>query len=486
MFKYYSLSLFTVACMLIAGCNSSEVAGTNAVAQEDTQETAAPNIILFVADDLGWSDVSYQGSEIQTPELDRLAAGGARFDRFYAQPLCSPTRGAIMTGRSPVRTGVLKPFEPWYEEGLPLNEKILPQYFKEEGYDTYAIGKWHLGPNHVSYHPQNRGFDYFYGSVNGFFNHYTHAVWRGVDWQRNGETVIEEGYSTELIADDVIRIIQSQDENTPLLLYVAMQAPHTPHQAPEAAIAEYAHIEDETRRVFAAMVSEMDRQIARVMTALDDSSMADNTLVMFISDNGGNENLGANNGEYRGGKTSPLEGGIHVPALMYWPGQIAAGTEYADLFAVEDILPTFLGVAGVDQEYPLPIDGVNKWPAISQGIEVEDNESILVKWSDAGADYDYAYFKDDWKMVQLMVDGTKQHSLFSILEDPYEQNDLAAEFPEVVTDLVNRFEAIPKGKVAGLGSPPPPTITGLGGPGSIEADFRPLEIPPYTETMRTD
>lgn len=157
-----------------------------------TNSSAATNLVLFVADDLGWGDVGYHDSEIRTPAIDRLAAEGVQLQRFYAHPLCSPTRGALLTGRSPLTTGVLMPFEPWYSTGLPREEKLLPEYLKEAGYQTFAVGKWHLGPNQLAYHPLRRGFDHYYGHLGGFINYNLHTIWRGIDWQRDGKTVFEE------------------------------------------------------------------------------------------------------------------------------------------------------------------------------------------------------------------------------------------------------------------------------------------------------
>ncbi|MGI9262580.1 MAG: sulfatase-like hydrolase/transferase, partial [Woeseiaceae bacterium] len=228
---------------------------------------AVPNLVIFIADDMGWGDVGYHGSEIRTPSIDRLAAEGVALERFYAHPACSPTRGALMTGRSPLQTGVLIPFEPWFSSGLPLKEKLLPEYLKDVGYQTFAVGKWHLGPNRLAYHPTSRGFDHFYGHLGGFINYVQHTYWRGVDWQRNGKTVVEDGYSTNLIADEAISLIKSRDKDEPLFLYVAFNAPHSPLQAPLSAVAEYADISDLNRRTYAAMVSEMDRGIGRVLSA---------------------------------------------------------------------------------------------------------------------------------------------------------------------------------------------------------------------------
>ena len=200
--------------------------------------------------------------------FDQLATEGVKFDRFYVHPVCSPTRAALMTGRSPWNTGVLIPFSAWYETGLPLDEKLLPEYFREADYQTFAVGKWHLGPNKKPYYPNNRGFDHFYGHLGGFINHYLHTVWGGVDWQRNGKTVMEEGYAARLITQEATRLIRERDRDRPMLLYVAYSTPHSPLQAPQETIESYASIEDEHRRTYAAMVTEMDNGIGEICAAL--------------------------------------------------------------------------------------------------------------------------------------------------------------------------------------------------------------------------
>ena len=447
---------------------------------------AVTNVVLFVADDLGWNDVGYHGSEIRTPTLDRLAAEGVVLGRFYAHPLCSPTRGALMTGRSPLKTGVLIPFEPWFSTGLPSSEKLLPEYYKEAGYQTFAVGKWHLGPNHVMYHPQNRGFDHYYGHLGGFINHELHTIWRGVDWQRNGTTVHEEGYATDLIADEAVRLIHERDTEAPLFLYVAFNAPHSPLQAPADAIAEYSGIRDLDRRIFAAMVTEMDRGIARVLAALDEEGLSDDTLVMFMSDNGGEENLGADNGPFRDGKGRPWEGGIHVPALMRLPGVLDAGSRYDGIVTVEDVLPTFMAATEVDAEWPQPLDGINLWPALSSGEAVEERAVVLARHNHQ--QYSIAYIDEEWKLVQLPdpATGMLRYSLFRIAEDPYEENDLAAERTDVFERLIGELDALPRAPVVGMDDTPIPTATGLGGPMSLPPDNRPPNRQPYAESARTD
>ncbi len=362
---------------------------------------AAPNIVLFIADDMGWGDVGYHGSEIRTPEIDRLAAGGAKLERFYVQAVCSPTRAALMTGRSPLTTGVAAPFNPWHATGLAVDEKLLPEYLREAGYRTHAVGKWHLGPNEAQYHPLKRGFDSFYGSLHGYMSYDSRMAFGRLDWQRDGETVYEDGYSTSLIGAEAERVIRERDPDRPFFLYVTFNAPHTPLQAPDAAIAEYAHIEDANRRVYAAMVSEMDRAIAGVTSTLDEEQISDNTLVMFFTDNGGVPELGARN--------EPLRGGV----------------------------------------------------------------------------LQHAYFTDEWKLVQgRNAEGQIQNFLFEIMIDPYEQYDLADQYPNVLDRLVAELDAMPKAEPLSINEPPP-AFNAPGAPNSIAPDDRAPGGTPYAESGPT-
>jgi arylsulfatase A-like enzyme len=457
-----------VAFVVLAACGASSHAATN--------------LVLFVADDMGWGDVGYHDSEIRTPNIDRLAAEGIRLERFYVHPLCSPTRGALMTGRSPLTTGLLLPTEPWYSSGLPVGEKLLPEYLKDAGYQTFAVGKWHLGPNQLRYHPQNRGFDHFYGHLGGFINYDLHTIWRGVDWQRNGKTVIEEGYSTHLITDEAVRLIKARDKAAPMFLYVTFNAPHSPLQAPESAIAGYAELDDMNRRIYAAMVTEMDRGIGQVLATLESEGISDDTLILFMSDNGGAETHGAYNGGFRGGKGATFEGGIRVPAVLWWPERLKAESSHDEMLTAEDLLPTLLDALHVSPEWAKPLDGSSQWPMIAEGREAEDRVRILTRHD--REQYLVALFHKEWKLVQTRDLGYGQMGshLYRITEDPYEKNDLADEYPDVVEQLVSKFREIPKAAIVAIDDPPIPTRTGLGGPMSLVPDTRPPNREPYAES----
>ena len=441
---------------------------------------AAPNIVILIADDMGWGDVGYHDSEIRTPQIDRLASAGVKLERFYAHAICSPTRAALLTGRYAVNTGIFAPSNPWYERGLPEDEKLLPAFFRDAGYRTHAVGKWHLGPNEPQYHPMNRGFDTYYGHLHGYLNYDLHTLFGRVDWQRDGETVHEPGYATHLVAAEAVRLIEERDTDSPLLLYVAFSAPHAPLQAPEETIAEYAHIADEHRRVYAAMVTELDRGIARIAAALEAAQIADNTLLVFSSDNGGSLNLGASNGPLRGAKSSPFEGGIRVPAFMYWPGVVQPGAVFEHRMTVTDLLPTLLAVAGAQVDAPKPLDGRNFWPAIADGAPAPGGTALLSHFSRGSMQH--AYFKDEWKLVRPPGgEGGVEYLLFDIVDDPYEQTDLSQAHPELFRQLVAELEAIPKAEPISLNDRTP-DLDAPGGPRATEPDHRPPGGTPYAES----
>ena len=219
--------LFTTgawAALALSGLNAGAAA----------QESPLPNILYIVSDDMGWKDVGFHGSDIKTPNLDNLAETGVEFLQFYAQPMCTPTRAALMTGRYPLRYGMqtaVIPSSGLY--GLATDEWLLPQALKEVGYDTAMVGKWHIGHAEPEFWPRQRGFDQFYGALVGEIDHFERESHGVEDWYRDNEVVEEEGYDTTLFGDEAVRLIEEQDQETPLFLYLAFTAPHTPYQAPQ-------------------------------------------------------------------------------------------------------------------------------------------------------------------------------------------------------------------------------------------------------------
>ncbi|MDA1068467.1 MAG: arylsulfatase [Verrucomicrobia bacterium] len=400
-----------------------------------TAET--PHIVIFLADDLGWKDVGFHGSEIETPHIDKLASEGIQLDRFYVQPICSPTRGALMSGKYPFNLGLqVDVIRPWDVYGLNLEEKILPQFFKQAGYATAIVGKWHLGLSKQAFLPQNRGFDYQYGHYLGMIDYFTHDRLGGIDWHRNGTLVKEEGYTTDLMANEAVRLIKQHNADQPLFLYMPFNAPHTPLQVTETYEKKYAHIKDPSRRTFAGMVDCMDVAIGRVLAALELQGMRDNTLVMFSSDNGGRIRFGADNGKLRGGKKELFEGGIRVPTVIHWPGKLEGGKTVTEVIHVVDVLPTLVGIIG--QAVPA-IDGMDVMP-ILKGAKQTRTEVPLHIAPDRSALLD-----GKWKLVigaEEPVDGVSSDvvHLFDVKADPFEHNDLKDLHPKVVKKMMAIIE----------------------------------------------
>ena len=291
-----------------------------------------PNIIIIITDDLGWGDVSYNGGPINTPNIDKLAHDGLQMNRFYSAPTCSPTRAALFTGINSLKNGIIRPLNnPTAERyGLPLKHKILPEYLKEIGYQTALSGKWHLGMFSDEYLPRNRGFESTYGHLGGGIGYFDHALSGRLDWHRNGEILYEDGYSTTLIADEAIRIIENKNNETPLFLYVAFNAPHTPIQAEEKIINNLSDISDKKERVYAANIITLDREIGKIIDAIESKGILNETIIIFFSDNGPVFDIDpiaatiapdildskGNTLGLKGSKGSAYEGGIRVPAVI--------------------------------------------------------------------------------------------------------------------------------------------------------------------------
>ena len=408
-----------------------------------------PNVVYIMADDLGWKDVGYHGSDIKTPNIDELAATGMRLEQFYAQPMCTPTRAALMTGRYPFRyglqTAVIPASNTLGNYGLATDEYTIAQALGDGGYRTAIVGKWHLGHADRKYWPRQRGFDSQYGPLIGEVDYFTHEVEGVVDWYRDNNVVKEPGYTTTLLGDEAVRLIESNDRKKPLFLYLAFNAPHTPYQAPPEYLDRYAKIADPARRAYAAAISAMDDQIGRVLAALDKSGMRSNTLVVFMSDNGGTQNpmfagtladvsrvtIPCSNGPYRDGKGSLYEGGTRVVALANWPGRVHAGTATGMLHVV-DLYPTVTRLAQVSTKKAKPLDGLDVWATMSEGKPSPRTEIVYnIEPMRAGIR------EDNWKLIWHTMLPPKVE-LYDIDTDPSEKHDLAAGTPAKVAELEQR------------------------------------------------
>jgi arylsulfatase A-like enzyme len=405
-----------------------------------------PHIVLMVADDLGWGDVGYHGGTIATPQIDSLAEQGVRLNQFYVQPVCSPTRAALMTGRYPMRYGLqIGVILAWSERGLPLDERILPEALREAGYATAICGKWHLGHGSPEYLPTRRGFDQQYGHYTGAIGYYTHRLAGGHDWHRNDRPSYDEGYATDLIAEAAVRVIATHDKDEPLFLYVPFNAPHTPHQAPQSYIQRYSHVQPKERRVHAAMVTCMDDAIGRILKGLERHGYApEETLLLFFSDNGGIRQH-ASNGQLRGGKGKLYEGGVRVPAVMAWKGKLASGGVVDQPLHVVDLYPTLLRLAGATTKQAKPLDGKDFWATLVRGAP-SPHEFILHNLTP----FHGAIRMGDWKLIHnghlaagALASVTEERwELFNVRSDPTERRDLSRSQPLVVAALRRSLEAL--------------------------------------------
>lgn len=437
---------FSVRLLLLAMVGLSLVASARA-------EQKRPNFVHIVADDLGWKDVGFNGcTDIKTPVLDKLAAEGAKLAQFYVQPMCTPTRAALMTGRYPFRYGLQTAVIPSVSDyGLDTSEWLLPQALKEAGYKTAIIGKWHLGHADKKYWPRQRGFDYQYGAMIGELDYFTHDEHGVLDWFRNNEPVKEEGYTTTLLGKDAARLIEEHDASIPLYLYLTFNAPHTPYQAPKEYVDRYSNIDDPTRRTYAAMVTCLDDEIGRVVAALDKKKMRDDTLILFHSDNGGTRSamfagvmadmskvkIPCDNGPHRDGKGTLYEGGTRVCALANWPGHIKAGTVDGLIHAV-DIYPTMAALAGTSTSKAKPLDGHNVWDAIAQGNPSPRSEIVYNV-----EPFRAAVRQGDWKLFwRTLLPSAVE--LYNLAEDPSEKNNLAVANPDKVAAMQRRIETLAK------------------------------------------
>lgn len=404
-----------------------------------------PNIIYIIADDLGWHDAGFQGSDIRTPHLDKLAQEGARFAQFYVQPMCTPTRAAFMTGRYPMRYGLQTGVIPAAGSyGIPLDEYLLPQMLGDAGYKTALVGKWHLGHAKPDYWPRQRGFDSFYGALVGEIDHFKHSSHGVKDWYRNNKPIEEEGFDNSLFGDEAVRTVERHHSGSPLFLYLAFTAPHTPFQAPKDYLDRYKHIEDENRRAYAAMISVMDDGIGKVVAALEKRGMRDNTLIVFHSDNGGvrsslfagdskvSGGLPADNEPYRDGKGTLYEGGTRVVALANWPGRIKPGV-VDGMVHVVDMVPTLAKLAGARSGKSKPLDGMDVWAVISENKPSPRDEVVYNVDPLAGA-----VRRGDWKLV-WRASLPQSIELFDLSKDPSEASNLADSNPGKTKELQARI-----------------------------------------------
>lgn len=422
--------------MLFSGCMTDS---------KDSVANSKPNILIMMADDTGWNDVGYHGSEIKTPNIDKLALTGVELDRFYAYPTCSPTRAALLTGRNPSRFGILGPIAMKSKQILPADGNSLAEMLQKKGYATAITGKWHLGLRPEN-GPRQYGFEYTYGYLHGQIDQYTHEYKNGDrSWHRNDVFIDEEGHATDLITNEAIKFItEIRDKTKPFFLYVPFSVPHYPVQEADKWIEPYNSIKNESRRKYAASMTHMDDAIGQLIKTLDKENLRENTLVIFISDNGGQENwtptfeykmkhgpndrLG-NNQPLRDWKSSLYEGGVRVPGVINWPARLSA-KKLNQVISVNDIFQTAAFLAGQEADPMVQSDGINIWSFLS-GIE-SDQERLLY-WR---TNLQLAIRKGEWKLVhQGPLLSAGENELYNLTNDPLESINVADDNQSIVKAL---------------------------------------------------
>ncbi len=407
-------------------------------------EMRTPNVLVIIADDLGWRDVGYHGSEIRTPYIDKLAAGGVRLERHYVYPTCSPTRAGLLTGRNPSRFGILAPIAGRSEQVLPARTPTLASVLKDRGYATALTGKWHLGLRPEA-GPRQYGFDQTHGYLHGQIDQWTHLYKNGDrTWHRNDRFFDETGHATDLIASEAIRFLETERTRR-FFLYVAFSVPHHPVQEEERWIAPYTgSIADPSRRLYAASVTHMDAAIGRIVEALETRGQISQTMILFTSDNGGQQQYRSeteyegrhgpypilgDNRPLRGWKEDLYEGGIRVPAVLYWRGRLkpkVLGTTLSCL----DWFPTFAKLAGGKISSGWKIEGRDVWPLVSG--EGSSSPAPALYWNIGSA---AAVVQGDWKLIAHHQ--TQAHvELYDLSKDAAEETNRVSLNPAKKAELM--------------------------------------------------
>lgn len=392
-------------------------------------EAAKPNVLLIVADDLGWGELGFQGNKtIPTPQLDSLAAGGVRFTSGYVSgPYCSPTRAGLLTGRYQQRFG--HEFNPGQQPGsekigLSLDEKTLADRLKSAGFATGMFGKWHLG-GAPEFHPLKRGFDEYYGFLGGAHTYLkvgagNNAILRGT------EPVDSIDHTTEAFARETVKFIE-KNKDQPWFVYLPFNAVHGPLEAPEKYLQKYEKIEDPKRRAYAAMTHALDDAVGVVLAKLRELKLEENTLIVFHTDNGGPTGVNtSSNGPLRGFKANVWEGGVRVPFVVQWKGQLPAGKTFDHPVIQIDVVPTVLAAVGIATKTEDKFDGVNLLPYLKGEKSDAPHQALFWRFGPQRA-----VRSGNWKLVEA----GEGPQLFNLQEDIGEQTDVAAKHPEKLQEL---------------------------------------------------
>ena len=430
----------------------SETSNIADLVKQRDADAPPPNVIILLADDLGWADVGYRGSDIATPNIDRLAKEGMRLERFYTTPFCSPTRAALMTGRDPIKLGVAHAvFMAWDNGGVSPEEHFMPESYRAAGYDTGMIGKWHMGHTIEQHTPNARGFDHFYGHFNTDVSYFDHTFAGGHDFQENGEIRDHNGeYATDVHGNQAVRYLRDiRAKEKPFFLYVPFLAPHSPMQAKEEDEAKYARRLNTPRsptRTYAAMVDSMDQAIGQILDELDVQGISDNTIVLFFTDNGGFYNFGADNAPLKGQKLDTYEGGIRVVSVMRWPEVLPPNTVNENVMSVMDVFPTLATATGVKSLHEKTMDGIDRWDAvIGKGKKHRGEPLIFTSNVPEYNRFQYGVLDGPWKLYQevdhLRRETTVKSELYNVWEDPNETTDIKGQHPEEFKRLQSILDA---------------------------------------------
>ena len=421
------------------------------------QDKDKPNLIVIMTDDMGYADVGFNGcKDIPTPNIDSIAYNGAHIVNGYVSfPVCGPSRAGFITGRYQDRFGFTKnpTIDPTNDiAGLPLDEKTIAEVLHKEGYKSAIVGKWHLG-THPNFHPLKRGFDYFYGFLSGGHNYFMNQLtienlenvkskwaWYKTKLRENHKTLEFEDYKTDYLTDELseagLRFINKQAENNQsFFLFLAYNAPHTPMHATEKYLSRFPDIEDKKRKTYAAMVSAVDDGVGNVLRTLKDNGIEENTLIVFLSDNGGAHNNASKNTPLRGTKGSVYEGGLRVPFAMQWKGVIPANTSYEESVSSLDIMASIVDILDIKTNPKKPLDGVNIIPYLTGKKKGAPHEYLFWrKWEQNAM----AAINADYKL--LKVKKNAETEFYNLKKDVSEKENIKGSNSKKVQEIQKEWD----------------------------------------------
>ncbi len=421
------MRLFFISCLLILSFSIAQ-------AQKDSR----PNFIIILADDLGYGDVGFTGStQIRTPNIDALAASGVTFENGYvSSAVCSPSRAGLLTGRNQVTFGydnnLTVPKHNPMAGGLPVELKTIAQRLKNEGYKTGIVGKWHLGSEDV-FHPLNRGFDEFWGYLGGGHDYFSTEGGKGYEAPIicNYKQPQSLTYITDDKGDECVDFIK-RHKSEPFFLYASFNAPHTPMQGTKEDLELYMHVENKSRRAYCAMVHRLDVNVGRILEELERQKLRDNTVVVFLSDNGGPPNQNSSiNAPFRGSKGILLEGGVHVPFVMSYPAKLKKRITFEPMVSSLDLTPTFVALAGGTIDEKDQLSGVNIMPYLTGESKAKPHENLMWRFTISAA-----MREDNWKLVRIP---DRMPMLYDLSKDVAEVNNVALKYPDRVEAMMKKL-----------------------------------------------